>query len=72
MGEQDGSFYITNFLVTIAETIKNYGYPNVLLNDTGFFNYHFGSNLILALLSNIFGVSVFFVYNFLYPLICLR
>ena len=57
------------FHATIAESIKNYGYPSVLLNDAGFSHYHFGSHIIMAALSNILKVPVFSVYNFLYPII---
>ncbi|MDR2692963.1 MAG: hypothetical protein LBB74_01960 [Chitinispirillales bacterium] len=59
----------TVFHVTIAESIKNYGYPSLLLNDADFLHYHWGSHFILAMLSRVLNVSVFNVYNYLYPII---
>jgi hypothetical protein len=59
----------TVFLASIAESIKNYGYPSILLNNAGFIHYHFGSNIIMALLSIIFNVSVLNTYNYIYPII---
>ena len=61
----------TAFHTTIAESIKNYYYPSVLLNNAVFMHYHFGSHSIMALLSIIFNVSVFYVYNYFYPVIFL-
>jgi len=59
----------TVFLCSIAESIKNYGYPSTLVNDAAFLNYHFGSNFIFAILSKILHISVFNVYNFIYPIL---
>ena len=61
----------TLFHSTIAESIKNYGYPSVLINNTDFVQYHCGSHFIITLLSIIFDISVFNTYNFLYPVICI-
>jgi hypothetical protein len=59
----------TAFHATIAESIKNYGYPSILLNNANFLHYHFGSHSIMALLSIILNVSVFYIYNYFYPVI---
>jgi hypothetical protein len=59
----------TVFHVAIAESIKNYGYPSLLLNDAAFLHYHCGSHFVLAMLSRVLNVSVFNVYNYLYPII---
>jgi hypothetical protein len=56
---------------TIAESIKNYGYPSNLFVGSGVLQYHIGSHFIMALLSKIMTVSVFNAYNFLYPIICI-
>ena len=66
----EGKIHIdTLFHSTIAESIKNYGFPSILINDTDFLHYHFGSHLIIALLSSILNVPAFFVYNYFYPII---
>ena len=59
------------FHSTIAESIKNYGYPSILLNDAGFLNYHIGSHFILAQLSKILNIPAFLTYNYIYPIVCL-
>ena len=65
-----GSIHVdTLYLSTVAESIKNYGYPSILLNDAGFLHYHFGSNFIIATISGILNIPTLSVYNLLYPII---
>jgi len=61
----------TLYHATVAESIKNYGYPSVLLNDAGFLKYHFGSHTIVAIMSNLLNIPILSIYNFLYPIICI-
>jgi hypothetical protein len=68
----DGNIHCdTLFHSTLAESIKNYGYPSILMKEASFFNYHFGSHIIIAVLSIILNIAVFNVYNYLYPIICI-
>ena len=67
----NGKLHIdTLFHSAIAESIKNYGYPCILINDAGFFHYHFGSHFVMAVFSDILNISVFEVYHYIYPVVC--
>jgi hypothetical protein len=57
----------TLFHASISESIKNYGVPSVLLNDTKYFPYHYGSHAILAAIAAALGLPAYIVYNYLYP-----
>jgi len=61
----------TLFHSAIAESIKNYGYPSILINDASFLHYHFGSHFLMALFSGILNTSVFETYHYIYPVICI-
>lgn len=61
----------TMFHAAIAQGIKNYGIPSLLVNSKFFFNYHFGSHIIMAIISHITNVPVYFSYCYLYPAIFL-
>lgn len=71
-GLVEGKTHIdTLFHATIAESIKNYGYPSLLLDNIDFLHYHFGSHTVIAVLSLILNISILNVYNYLYPIICI-
>lgn len=57
----------TLYHVSIAQGILSYGCPSFLVNTVGFLNYHFGSHVLMALLSFVLDIPVYFVYEFLYP-----
>lgn len=65
--EQNGIHNDTLFHVSIAQGIQNYGRPSFLVNSAAFYNYHFGSHAVLALLSLVSDIPLYFTYSFLYP-----
>ena len=66
----EGTVHVdTLYHATISESIANYGFPSILLNNSSFLNYHFGSHLIFAVLSDVLNIPVFFFYNYLFPII---
>ncbi len=69
--QENGLQYDTLFHTSIAQGIKNYGVPSFLVNSDSFFNYHFGSHLIMAIISGFSAIPVFFVYCYIYPVIFL-
>jgi hypothetical protein len=61
----------TTLWASIAESIKNYGYPDMLMNNPKYFHFHTGSEFIVAILSMLFQISVLNIYNFIIPVLCL-
>ena len=69
--QENGLNYDSLFHVSIAQGIKYYGVPSFLVNSDSFFNYHFGSHLVMAVISICSGIPVFFAYCYIYPIIFL-
>jgi hypothetical protein len=61
----------TTIWASISEAIKNYSYPDLLINNPKYFHFHIGSEFIFAILSIIFNISVLNIYNFIFPVLCL-
>lgn len=55
----------------IVESILNYGHPSLLVNSDAFYNYHFGSHVIMSFISWITKVPPYYTYNYLYPVVFL-
>lgn len=68
---QGSSHLDTMYHSAIAESIKNYGYPSILLNNANYLPYHVGSHFLLAFFSKLFGIPAFLTYNYLYPILTL-
>jgi len=54
---------------TIAQSIKNYGIPSILVENNSPLSYHYGSHYLFAWISELTGISVFSVMNFIYPVV---
>lgn len=67
--ESEGLFRDTLYYNAIASSIEYYGYPSVLVNSADFHNYHFGSHLILGLISRLLGMPSIFSYCYIYPIL---
>lgn len=59
----------TFYHVTLAESIKNYGFPATLFNKINFHKYHFLSHFIFAGISKVFRLPCYVTYNYLYPIL---
>lgn len=55
--------------VAIVQGLLNYKVPSLLINSASFYNYHFGSHILFALLSWITDLNPYFSYCFLYPVV---
>ena len=67
--EMNGIFRDTLYHNAIASSIEYYGYPSLLVNSSAFHDYHFGSHMILGLISKMMKMPTIFTYCYLYPVI---
>ncbi|MCR5487743.1 MAG: hypothetical protein K6F35_09485 [Lachnospiraceae bacterium] len=67
--EKEGIFRDTLYHNALASSIAYYGYPSVLVNSGAFQNYHFGSHMILGLISKFLGIPTIFTYCYIYPVL---
>lgn len=67
--ESGGIHRDTLYHSAIASGIQYYGYPSLLVNSADFHNYHFGSHLIMGLISKIINIPALFTYCYVFPMI---
>lgn len=67
--ETDGIHRDTLYHNAIASSIAYYGYPSLLVNSGAFHNYHFGSHMILGLISRVMNMPTIFTYCYIFPVL---
>ena len=59
----------TMYDATIAEAIKNYHIPSILLNRIHYLHYNYGSHALIALIALVLNLPALTVYNYLFPVV---
>lgn len=52
----------------IVQALVHYKIPSLLVNSSSFYDYHFGSHILMAFLSRIVNIPAYYAYCFLYPI----